>query len=192
MLTPIQPLQEAELPERKKPIYKMIGPGVVMAGLAIGSGELILWPWITSVVGCATPLGGSDRHFPATVGQHRDWAMVHRHRRESIHGYGAGHQADSVYVRLPDHRGYIPARMGSRDRHSAARSHFRTWARQPALALDRHRVCPGRGNPFRPKGDLHGRRTLHYGIDHRHRRRGSSTSCGRSDRSRSLSRCGRD
>jgi hypothetical protein len=29
----------------------MIGPGVVMAGLAIGSGELILWPWITSVVG---------------------------------------------------------------------------------------------------------------------------------------------
>ena len=51
MLTPIQPLQAAELPERKKPIYKMMGPGLVMAGLAIGSGELILWPWITSVVG---------------------------------------------------------------------------------------------------------------------------------------------
>ena len=51
MPIPIQPLQEAELPERKKPILKMVGPGVVLAGLAIGSGELIMWPWITSVVG---------------------------------------------------------------------------------------------------------------------------------------------
>ena len=51
MLIPIQPLQQAELPERKKPILKMMGPGLVMAGLAIGSGELIMWPWITSVVG---------------------------------------------------------------------------------------------------------------------------------------------
>ena len=51
MLIPIQPLQQAELPEREKPILKMMGPGLVMAGLAIGSGELIMWPWITSVVG---------------------------------------------------------------------------------------------------------------------------------------------
>ena len=51
MPLPIKPLKEAELPERKTPILKMMGPGVVMAGLAIGSGELIMWPWITSVVG---------------------------------------------------------------------------------------------------------------------------------------------
>ncbi len=51
MLTPIQPLKEAELPKRNKPILKMVGPGIVLAGLAIGSGELIMWPWITSVVG---------------------------------------------------------------------------------------------------------------------------------------------
>ena len=51
MSLPIKPLQEAELPERDKPILKFLGPGVVMAGLAIGSGELIMWPWITSVVG---------------------------------------------------------------------------------------------------------------------------------------------
>ena len=51
MLIPIQPLKNAELPERRKPIFKMMGPGIVMAGLAIGSGELIMWPWITSVVG---------------------------------------------------------------------------------------------------------------------------------------------
>ena len=42
MLIPIQPFKEAELPERTKPILKMVGPGVVMAGLAIGSGELIM------------------------------------------------------------------------------------------------------------------------------------------------------
>ena len=51
MRLPIPAFQEADLPERKTPLYKMIGPGVVMAGLAIGSGELIMWPWITSVVG---------------------------------------------------------------------------------------------------------------------------------------------
>ena len=51
MLIPIQPLKEADLPARDKPMLKMIGPGVVIAGLAIGSGELIMWPWITSVVG---------------------------------------------------------------------------------------------------------------------------------------------
>jgi Mn2+/Fe2+ NRAMP family transporter len=44
-------LKEAELPGPDKSLFKMIGPGVVMAGLAIGSGELILWPWITSIVG---------------------------------------------------------------------------------------------------------------------------------------------
>ena len=51
MLIPIPSFKEADLPERTKPMLKMIGPGVVIAGLAIGSGELIMWPWITSVVG---------------------------------------------------------------------------------------------------------------------------------------------
>ena len=51
MLVPIQPLKTADLPERTRPILVMLGPGIVMAGLAIGSGELIMWPWITSVVG---------------------------------------------------------------------------------------------------------------------------------------------
>lgn len=51
MLLPIQPLKTKDLPERTRPILVMLGPGIVMAGLAIGSGELIMWPWITSVVG---------------------------------------------------------------------------------------------------------------------------------------------
>ena len=51
MPIPVPPLKEAELPGPQKSLFKMIGPGVEMAGLAIGSGELIMWPWITSVVG---------------------------------------------------------------------------------------------------------------------------------------------
>ena len=51
MPLPIPSLKEADLPARKQSLIKMIGPAVVMAGLAIGSGELIMWPWITSVVG---------------------------------------------------------------------------------------------------------------------------------------------
>ncbi len=51
MPIPVPPLKEAELPGPQKSLFKMIGPGIVMAGLAIGSGELILWPWITSIVG---------------------------------------------------------------------------------------------------------------------------------------------
>ncbi len=51
MPLPVPPLKEADLPGPQKSLFKMIGPGLVMAGLAIGSGELIMWPWITSVVG---------------------------------------------------------------------------------------------------------------------------------------------
>ncbi len=51
MPIPVPALKEADLPARDKPILKMMGPGIVMAGLAIGSGELIMWPWITSIVG---------------------------------------------------------------------------------------------------------------------------------------------
>ena len=48
---PIPPLRNADLPEREKSYWKMMGPGAVMVGLAIGSGELILWPWITAKFG---------------------------------------------------------------------------------------------------------------------------------------------
>ena len=41
----------ADLPERDKSFWQMTGPGAVMIGMAIGSGELILWPWITAKFG---------------------------------------------------------------------------------------------------------------------------------------------
>jgi len=51
MLLNVPPLKEANLPKREKSILRMMGPGIVMAGIAIGSGELVMWPWITSIVG---------------------------------------------------------------------------------------------------------------------------------------------
>ncbi len=47
----IPDLRTADLPEREKSFWKMTGPGAVMIGMAIGSGELILWPWITAKFG---------------------------------------------------------------------------------------------------------------------------------------------
>ena len=51
MPIPIPPMREAELPARETSFWKLTGPGAVMIGLAIGSGELILWPWITAKFG---------------------------------------------------------------------------------------------------------------------------------------------
>lgn len=42
----LPPLKERELPE-PVPLAKMIGPSIILAGLALGSGEFILWPLIT-------------------------------------------------------------------------------------------------------------------------------------------------
>ena len=48
---PISPLREGDLPPREKSFWKMTGPGALMVGLSIGSGELILWPWIVAKFG---------------------------------------------------------------------------------------------------------------------------------------------
>lgn len=51
MANPIQPLQEADLPQRKLPFWKMTGPGAVLVGLSIGAGEIIIWPRIAAEFG---------------------------------------------------------------------------------------------------------------------------------------------
>jgi len=48
---PIPPLQSADLPERERSFWQLSGPGAIMIGLAIGSGEMVLWPWITAKFG---------------------------------------------------------------------------------------------------------------------------------------------
>ncbi len=42
----LPPLEYRDLPDAV-PIRKMVGPGVILAGLALGSGEFVIWPKIT-------------------------------------------------------------------------------------------------------------------------------------------------
>ena len=51
MMIPIPDLREGDLPEREESFRQLTGPGAVMMGLAIGSGEMVLWPWITAKFG---------------------------------------------------------------------------------------------------------------------------------------------
>ncbi len=51
MAVQVPPMQEHDLPKREKSFWRMTGPGAVMVGLAIGSGEMVLWPWITAKFG---------------------------------------------------------------------------------------------------------------------------------------------
>ena len=49
----VEPLRPADLPDREKSIWQMAGPGAIMLGLAVGSGELVLWPWIVARFGAS-------------------------------------------------------------------------------------------------------------------------------------------
>ena len=42
----LPPLRYRPLPEPMAP-RKMIGPSIILAGLALGSGEFVIWPWLT-------------------------------------------------------------------------------------------------------------------------------------------------
>ena len=44
-------LVEADLPQRKLGFWRMAGPGAIMAGLAIGAGEMAVWPRVTAKFG---------------------------------------------------------------------------------------------------------------------------------------------
>jgi Mn2+/Fe2+ NRAMP family transporter len=50
-LAPLDDFKSQDLPENTTPFWKMIGPGAVMVGLAIGAGEIIIWPYITAKFG---------------------------------------------------------------------------------------------------------------------------------------------
>ncbi|HYG78330.1 MAG TPA: Nramp family divalent metal transporter [Planctomycetota bacterium] len=50
-LAPLDDLKPKDLPDNHTPFWKMIGPGAVMVGLAIGAGEIVIWPYITAKYG---------------------------------------------------------------------------------------------------------------------------------------------
>ena len=43
--------QVRDLPEAPRSLWRIIGPGIVGAGVGLASGEFILWPYIASQVG---------------------------------------------------------------------------------------------------------------------------------------------
>ena len=43
--------QVRDLPEPPRQLWKIVGPGIVAAGVGISSGEFILWPYIASQAG---------------------------------------------------------------------------------------------------------------------------------------------
>jgi len=47
----IPALEPADLPAKQSSFWRQLGPGAVLVGLAIGSGELILWPRLTAQFG---------------------------------------------------------------------------------------------------------------------------------------------
>ena len=62
----LPPMGYADMPE-PLPFRKILGPSVILAGLGVGSGEYIIWPYITSNVGLgflwAAVLGVSVQYF---------------------------------------------------------------------------------------------------------------------------------
>jgi hypothetical protein len=62
----LPPVPYKDMPE-PLPLRKVLGPGVILAGIGVGSGEYILWPYISTQVGlgflCAVFVGVTIQYF---------------------------------------------------------------------------------------------------------------------------------
>ncbi|NCO39388.1 MAG: hypothetical protein COZ06_34645 [Armatimonadetes bacterium CG_4_10_14_3_um_filter_66_18] len=47
----LAPFEVADLPDKTKTFWQLVGPGAILVGLSIGSGELIMWPVIVATFG---------------------------------------------------------------------------------------------------------------------------------------------
>src|SRR3990167_11289925 len=47
----LRPLKKAELPPPPKSFLNLLGPSFILIGLGLGTGELILWPYLTANYG---------------------------------------------------------------------------------------------------------------------------------------------
>lgn len=48
---PLADFKVEDLPEKNLPFWKLVGPGAILVGLAIGAGEIIVWPRIVAEFG---------------------------------------------------------------------------------------------------------------------------------------------
>ena len=161
---------------------KILGPSVILAGLGVGSGEYIIWPFITSAVGPRLPVGRRPQRDVPVLHQHGDRAVHAGHRRDgdcrvrpalatlgldllSLHA-GAEHVAGLGDRRR--HRVHVPCRWWQRWLH-----HGRGDGRHRLLADDvagrvqdagARAVLQGRADARLPLGGDRGRhRTIGVG-----------------------------
>ena len=71
-----------DLPDPPRDLWRIVGPGVVAAGVGISSGEFILWPYIASQAGLVFLWGAVARRRHAVLPQHGDRALHARDRRD--------------------------------------------------------------------------------------------------------------
>ena len=48
---PLDDLKASDLPEKTLPFWKIAGPGAILVGLSIGTGEIVIWPRIAAEYG---------------------------------------------------------------------------------------------------------------------------------------------
>lgn len=95
------PPKVADLPEPPKGWLKIIGPGIVGAGVGLASGEFILWPYIASQVGLVFLWG-------AVVGVLTQWFLNMEIERYTL---ATGETALTGFNRLGRHWGLVFAIM---------------------------------------------------------------------------------
>jgi hypothetical protein len=90
-------VEQRDLPEPPRQMWKIIGPGVVGAGIGLASGEFILWPYIASQVGLVFLWG-------AVVGVMTQWFINMEIERYTL---ATGETALTGFSRLWRHWGLV-------------------------------------------------------------------------------------
>ena len=67
--------QVRDLPEPPNQTWRIVGPGMVGAGVGLASGEFILWPYISSQVGLVFLWGAVVGVVDPVVHEHGDRAV---------------------------------------------------------------------------------------------------------------------
>lgn len=93
----LPPLRPADLPEKSHSFWKLVGPGAVLVGLAIGAGELIVWPRLTAAY-------GAGMTWAAVIGVMLQLAINVEVGRWTL---ATGESIFSGYVRLSRHWGAV-------------------------------------------------------------------------------------
>ena len=122
------------------PLRKVLGPSVILAGVGVGSGEYILWPYISANAGIGFLYLAVDRRDDPVLPQHGDRALHARHGGDRDRRFCALLEAVGDPVLLLRGRPEHLAGLGDRGRDDVDLPHRRVTDR------DRdHRAAVDRG-----------------------------------------------